>query len=77
MTQALDSLRVSFEDEDKGDWGALCQVEDGGLAGGSVRIGSRTHDVEDVVIGESGCDPLGVVRVQGRDESGSSGGHGG
>jgi hypothetical protein len=73
----LDVVWVSFEDESDGDRGALSQVEDGSLAGSCVGIGGGPNNVEDAVVGISRLNPLGVVRVERGDESGSSSGHGG
>jgi hypothetical protein len=73
----LDVFGVSFEDECNRDGRSLCQVEDGGLAGSSIGVGVGTNNVKDAVVGRGRLDPLGVIRVENGDESGSSSSHGG
>jgi hypothetical protein len=67
----LNVIGISFKDEGNGDGRSLGQVEDGGLAGGSVGIGGRANDGEDAVVGRGRLDPLGVIRIESGDESGS------
>jgi hypothetical protein len=73
----LNVFGVSFEDECDGDGRSLCQVENGGLAGSSVGVGVGADSVEDTIVGRGCLDPVGFIRVESRDESGSSSGHGG